>query len=159
MNEFEKLIKPIISNKEFKKRKHYLHHDDSVYEHSLNVATKTYQWSKRLGLDWKSATIGALLHDFYLECWQTNKKKGKVWEAHGFTHAGEAAVNAKRHFPELINKKVENIIKRHMFPLTITPPFYLESWLVTIIDKLVSLKILTKPKDWPKYLGLRRNKK
>ena len=41
-----------------------------------------------------------------------------------------------------MNKKVENIILRHMFPLNIVPPKYLESWLITLTDKYVSLEVV-----------------
>ncbi|MEE1504614.1 MAG: hypothetical protein UGF89_10270, partial [Acutalibacteraceae bacterium] len=34
-----------------------------------------------------------------------------------------------------LNKKEEDIIKKHMWPLTVIPPKYLESFVVTSMDK------------------------
>ena len=81
-----------------------------------------------------------------------NKKRLK--ELHGFVHAKEALNNSKVHFNHLLNDKINNSIVRHMFPLNIIPPKYLEGWIITIIDKIVSMDVLLYPKQWPKYLGL-----
>ena len=75
---------------------------------------------------------------------------------HGFVHAREALENSRNTFPDLMNKKVENIILRHMFPLNITLPKYKESWIVSLMDKKCSFKILGHPKCYLKYLGIRR---
>lgn len=37
-----------------------------------------------------------------------------------------------------LNHLERDIIIKHMFPLTIIPPRYLESWIVTFADKYVS---------------------
>ena len=137
--EFNKIIKKILYSKEFKKRKSYTHHGNiSVYEHSLKVAYLSYKISKKLKLDYKKASIGAILHDMYLEPWQEKPSIKPFYKKHGFTHAKEALKNSKKLFPEYINKKTEDIISKHMFPLNIRPPKYLESWIVTISDKIVS---------------------
>lgn len=154
-SEYVSIIKPIISNPEFIKRKTYHHHENrSVYGHSLLVSIRSYKLAKLLDLDYKSAAIGGLLHDLYYNDWQLNRKKGKLSNSHGFVHANEAVENAKSLFPNLIDKKVENIIKRHMFPLTFTPPLYLESWIICIVDKYCSMEIFMHPKQLYKYVGL-----
>ena len=33
----------------------------------------------------------------------------------------------------------EDIIKTHMFPITLTPPKYLESWIVDIVDDIAAV--------------------
>lgn len=155
--EYVSIIKPIISNQEFLKRKFYNHHENrSVYGHSLLVSIRSYHLAKLLKLDYKSAAIGGLLHDFYYNDWQLNRKKKKLSSAHGFIHAKEAVENSKFLFPDLIDKKVENIIRRHMFPLTFTPPLYLESWIICLVDKYCSFEVFTKPKSLYKYIGLRK---
>ena len=53
-----------------------------------------------------------------------------------------------------MNKRIENIIKRHMFPLNIIPPRYKEGWVVTYVDKKVSLDVVLNIRSIPKYLGL-----
>ncbi|UKI57134.1 MAG: hypothetical protein L6V81_07045 [Clostridium sp.] len=62
-------------------------------------------------------------------------------------------------FPHLMNDRVENIILRHMFPLNITPPKYKEAWVVTLMDKKCSLNVFRHPKEWPKYIGIKRKVK
>ena len=57
---------------------------------------------------------------------------------------------------DLYNLNPEDIIGKHMFPLNITPPKYIESWIVTISDKIISLSILAHPKEYYKYLGIKR---
>lgn len=45
--EFLEIIKPIIDNKEFIKRKKYHHHEnESVYDHSMAVAYFAYKFAK-----------------------------------------------------------------------------------------------------------------
>lgn len=155
--EYVSIIKPILQNEEFIKRRLYHHHENrSVYGHSLLVSIRSYKLAKLLGLDYRAAAIGGLLHDFYYNDWQLNRKKGKLYKAHGFVHPKEAAENSKQLFPELIDKKIENIIKRHMFPLTFTPPLYLESWIICLVDKYCSFEVFTKPKQLYKYVGLKK---
>ena len=165
-NEYYEIIKPILEHPEFLKRKTYVHHEScSVYEHCLAVSILSYRWAKKWHLDYKSSAIGGLLHDFYDKPWQTanhkieKKEKTKFFKQHGFVHAGQAVENSYKYFPELMNKKIENIIKRHMFPLNICPPKYKEAWIVTSVDKYVSADVLKTPKAWPKYLGLGKKEK
>lgn len=157
--EYYDIVKDILENKEFQKRKEYPHHEDeSVYEHSLKVSILAYRLAKKNGFDYRSAAIGGLLHDFYSEPWQNKKKKTKLFKMHGFVHAKEALENSLKHFPNLVNDRVANIILRHMFPLNIIPPKYKESWVVTMVDKLCSLEVLKHPKSYPKYLGFNKKK-
>ena len=59
-------IADLLKKEEFQKRKYYPHHGKiSVYEHSLAVSKLSYDIAKKLKLDYKSAAIGGLLHDFY----------------------------------------------------------------------------------------------
>lgn len=158
--EFLTYIEPILNNPEFQRRKTYMHHYNlSVYDHSMEVAYKSYLFAKKHNLDKKSISIGAILHDFYYNDWQnTPKKSKKIKDMHGFIHAKEALENSKKTFPNLINDKIEDIILRHMFPLNIHPPKYKESWVVTYMDKISSLDVLKHPKEYPKYLGIRKKK-
>lgn len=154
------IVKPILENDEFKKRNKFLHHGDrTVYEHSIMVSIKSYKIAKFLHLDISSIAIGALLHDFYTSPWQENKNKDSFFKQHGFVHASEALNNSKIFFGNYINDKVSDIIVRHMFPLNILPPKYLESWIVTIVDKYVSLEIFKNPLHLHKYLGIKKGGK
>ena len=55
-----------------------------------------------------------------------------------------------------MNKKVENIILRHMFPLNKIPPKYLEGWLVTFADKAVSFEVFKEPTALLQFFGYKR---
>ncbi len=144
--EFINLVKPIINHPEFQKRKEFIHHaNESVYEHTLRVSYDSYKIAKRLSWDYKAAAIGGLLHDFYYEPWQNNKKKTPFLKKHGFVHAEQARQNAWKYFPEDMNLKVDDIIKKHMFPLNKRPPKYKESWLISIVDKADSMTFLLHP--------------
>ena len=156
--EYLEIISQILNHPEFQKRKEYHHHENrSVYVHSLMVSYKSYKIAKKLKLDYRSAAIGGLLHDFYYNDWQTNPKKvKKITEMHGFVHPKEALENSIKLFPKLIDKKTADIISKHMFPLTIKPPRYLESWIITMVDKYVSLEIFKTPTQLLKYVGIRK---
>lgn len=157
--EYQSFVTKIIEHPEFQKRKTYHHHENrSVYTHSLMVSIKSYKVAKFLHLDYKSAAIGGLLHDFYYEDWQLSTEKKPFLQSHGFVHPKEALENTEKYFPELVNKKVSNIIKRHMFPLTLIPPFYLEAWVITMVDKYVSFEVFKTPKELYKYVGIKRKK-
>lgn len=153
--EYYKIVKEILEHPEFQKRKKYKHHSDiSVYDHCLAVSKVSYKLARKMKLDYKSAAIGGLLHDFYSKPWQENKNTGKLLEAHGFTHAKDALYNAHKYFPNLMNETIDDIILRHMFPLNKIPPKTKEGWIITTVDKYVSLEILKNPKFLPKLVGL-----
>ena len=57
-----------------------------------------------------------------------------------------------------MNIRIENAIKRHMFPLTVIPPRYIEGWIITMADKYVSLEVFKKPKELPRYIGINLSK-
>ncbi len=155
--EYYSIIYEILENDEFQKRKQYKHHGNiSVYEHSLAVSKYAYIVAKRLGYDYKSVAIGGLLHDFYYKPWQENIEKVPLLKKHGFVHAREALENSKNIFPHLINKKVANIIERHMFPLNKIPPRYAESWIDNLCDKYVSLEVIKEPKKIPMLFGIKK---
>lgn len=155
--EYYNIVNDILKNEEFQKRKQYKHHGNiTVYDHCLSVSKKAYIWAKKLNKDYKKAAIGGLLHDFYFKPWQENTEKKPLLQKHGFVHAKEAVINSYQYFPEYMDKKLENIILRHMFPLNITPPKYKESFIVSFIDKKVSMQIFKNPKNLPKYIGIKK---
>ena len=151
--EYYNYAKDILRNTEFQRRKNFLHHQDSVYEHSIRVSLVAYKMAKFLSkyipVSTEDVVVSSLLHDFYLKPWRDAKG-----ELHGFTHGRIASINANDFFSNKMNDVTTNSIKCHMFPLTLSPPKYYEGWIVTIADKVVSLEVFTKPKELPKYLGL-----
>ena len=71
-----------------------------------------------------------MLHDFYLYDWRI-KSSWHRW--HAFKHGRFASINACKLF-DLSNKEID-MIKKHMWPVTIKFPKYPESYIVTLTDK------------------------
>ncbi len=155
--EFYSIAEPILRNSEFQRRREFLHHNDSVYDHSLRVAWYSYQMAKYIQkyrkIDIQNVIVSALLHDFYLIPWRQYKNP-VLWKKHGFIHGKLASINSYQFFPTLMNERIENAICRHMFPLTFLPPKYIEGWIISIADKYVSLEIFKNPKSLPRYIGI-----
>ena len=133
MVKFDIIAKDIIEKDKFKSLKDESHHGLTRYEHVLRVAKNTYRVSKILKKEYISATRGALLHDYFNDDdYQDTKgmKKGSL-------HPVIALNNARRE--HVLNKKEENIIVSHMFPMGDVKPNCKESWLVTTVDKSVAV--------------------
>lgn len=139
-DEFKNIVIEIVNSDKFKKMKEIKQHRfTNCYEHSVNVATKCFIYSKRMNLkiDLASLVRGALLHDFYLYDWRVNKKKHL---SHSFTHPRIALENARKEFG-VLNKIEEDIILSHMWPVTFFRfPKYKESYLVCFSDKICAMK-------------------
>ncbi len=130
MSEFEYIAKDIISSPKFQSLKNEPHHGTTRYNHIMHVAKRTYKISKRMHLDYVSATRGALLHDYFND-YEYHNLKGQIKRSKA--HPSYALSNAKKDF--IINKKEENIILSHMYPLGNVKPNCKESWIVTNVDK------------------------
>jgi len=137
---FFSLAKEILTHPVYLLQQSYRHHTSTLYDHSLLVAYYAFLVSDRLGLDVRSTIRGALLHDFFLYDWhEEGKARPKpLHRKHGFTHAMTACRNAAFYFS--LNAKEKDIIKKHMFPLNVRPPLYLESWVVNTVDSYVTIK-------------------
>ncbi len=132
--EFLALAKPIYKTSEVYKLKDFLHHrDKSRLEHVLEVAFYSYLIGKKMNLDLEAIVKGAILHDLFYYDWL---REGPRF--HGFRHPKISLENAKKVFP--LSKKEQDIIKKHMWPLTLTPPLYLESFVVAMVDSFCSFR-------------------
>lgn len=136
--EFMDIIEEILRNDQFLKLKKYRHHNDSIYAHVVDVSFLSYRISKRLKLDYISTARGALLHDFFLYDWRNRAPVKSLFKKHAFTHGKEALENSIKNFE--INDREKDIIVKHMFPTTIIPPKYKESWIVSLVDKYLAIK-------------------
>ncbi len=135
--EFYDIIKDIYKHEEFMKLKHFFHHNSSIYAHVRDVAYFTYRTAKYLKLDYRSAARGALLHDFFLYDWRNHDEPELHRDKyHGVEHPRIALANAEKYFQ--LNDIEKDIIVKHMWPLTIVPPKYKESYIVTFADKYLS---------------------
>lgn len=131
----------ILDHSSYKNMKNFKQHGNvSVHDHCLRVAETSLRINEklkklRMHLNEREMVRGALLHDYFLYDWHDKKNRLKL---HGFYHPGHALKNAERDFD--LTKREKNIIKTHMFPLTITKiPTHRESWVVSVADKWCSL--------------------
>lgn len=117
-------------------RDHIQHGNTSVFSHSVAVAYYSYRAALRLGFNSRKDELirGALLHDYFLYDWHEMDSSHRL---HGFYHPGKALANAGQDFA--LSYIEQDIIRKHMFPLTLYPPRYRESILVCFVDKLCSL--------------------
>jgi len=133
INEFYSLVDEYINHPKVLEMKEYTHHGIRRYDHCFRVAYHTYKITKFFNLNYQSATKAAMLHDFFTDELENEKSKIKRYRV----HPKIAAENAKKYF-ELTDME-EDIIIRHMFPITFTPPRYLESWIVDLVDDVTSV--------------------
>jgi len=138
MKEFNNICKEIIEHPEYQKLKDIKHHDKNIYSHNLNVAWISYLTAKKLDLHVNDMVRGALLHDFFFYDWRIKGAKDEFLP-HGFTHPFVSRKNAEKVFGHMTPIE-KDIIVKHMWPLTVIPPRYPESFLVSFIDKLVASK-------------------
>lgn len=105
----------------------------NCYEHSLYVAYLSFLICRKFNLDYVAAARGGLLHDFYLCDWrETSHGLRRLW-----AHPYMALENAKRKYR--LSAKEEDIIVKHMWPLTRPLPRHKESFVVSMADKLCAL--------------------
>lgn len=116
------------------------HGNTSCLRHSLAVAYYSWRLAVKLGAEKFSVhelIRGAILHDYFLYDWHV-KPFHEENGLHGFSHPKTAWQNATRDF--FLTSREQDIIRKHMFPLTLTKiPRYRESWIVTTVDKWLSL--------------------
>ena len=142
--EFLSIINGIIDSDEFRKMKTYRQHrNGNTYEHSLKVARRCFDFCKRhkIKVDLKKLVRGAMLHDFFLYNRHFRHRPDYIrinGLRHLFTHPKKALENARKRYPSLSYTE-KDIIKRHMFPLTVIPPRTKEGWIVCFFDKAVAI--------------------
>ena len=139
--EYIRIVKSVAVGSHLTEEDSYTQHGNtSCLMHSLAVAYYSYRLASRLGAH-KFAIPelirGALLHDYFLYDWHV-KPFHEENGLHGFSHSKTAWQNASKDFD--LTLREQDIIKKHMFPLTLTKvPRYRESWIVTTVDKWLSL--------------------
>jgi len=107
------------------------HVGTSRLQHSVNVAYYSFLICRKLGLNYRSAARAGILHDFFLYDWREVHNSAKK---HISAHPRAALKNARK--VTALNKIEEDAIVRHMWPMTIIPPRYLESHIVSFADKI-----------------------
>lgn len=156
--EYLACVRDILDNEIFQSMDQFIQHGHTTCrEHCIQVSYIAYEICRNNGWDSRSAARAGLLHDLFLYDWHTYAREtGKYF--HGFTHPRVAMDNAVKYFQA--SEKVQNMILRHMWPLTPVPPRYREGYAIVYADKLCGLtEFISHVKDWfivsvwPKQLG------
>lgn len=136
VKEHNSCIKDLLVNDMVQSMKQFHHHARTTcFDHALSVSYYSYLICRYLDLDYVSAARGGLLHDLFLYDWRTTTlTDGK----HAFRHSAIALQNARQVFS--LNRIEQDIIEKHMWPLTIKPPKYKESMIVCFVDKFCASK-------------------
>lgn len=129
--EFYNTIKDLIELKEVLDLANFEQHvGTSRLDHSLYVSYYAYCFAKKMNFNYRSAARGGLLHDLFHYNWsEVRHPEGR----HAWTHPKIAANNAKE--IAVLNKVELDCIEKHMWPLCIGAPKYVESYFVTLADK------------------------
>lgn len=134
--EYMDCVRDIWEHPVFQSMDQYIQHGNTTCkEHCIQVSYRAYKLTKQYGGSWRSAARAGLLHDLFLYDWHTHgKETGERF--HGFTHPRRALENARRYFA--LTAEEEDIILRHMWPLTPVPPATRAGYAVTLADKACS---------------------
>ncbi len=136
---FKSYLEEIMQKKKYLKMNRYIQHGNtSCLLHSIAVSYYSFRLAKflRLNVHEKELIRGALLHDYFLYDWHAKYKPTRNVGLHGRIHPKIALFNARKDYN--VNELEADIIARHMFPLTFTPPKYKESIIVCLVDKVLS---------------------
>ena len=134
-NEFENIINELITNDTVQEMKNFTQHFGTTrFDHCYSAAHYCYKICKKLHLDYKSATRAAMLHDLFLYDW---KEQNLHFRFHAFNHGKTACENACRLFN--MTKKEQDIITRHMWPVTLDFPTSIEGFILTFVDKYCAI--------------------
>ncbi|GAB6163020.1 hypothetical protein JCM12298_21800 [Desulfothermus naphthae] len=132
--EFWNLAVEYVKNPAILKLNDSLHHRDKTrLMHVIEVAYLSFVIAKKMSLDVNSTIKGALLHDLFYYDWLREGPR-----LHGFRHPKISLENARKIYS--LSKKEEDIIKKHMWPLTPLPPLYWESFVVAMVDSFCSFR-------------------
>lgn len=137
--EFFHIVDDIIYHENVQKMKNFRQHcDTSCYVHCLHVAYYSYFIAKKLGLDYISTARAAMLHDLFLYDWRKQYRDVELPGLHAFVHPKIALRNALEIFD--LNPIEQDIIVKHMWPVTLPIPRYPESFIVSLMDKYSALR-------------------
>ena len=132
--EFLEAAAPLLEHPMVRALSQHNHHRGKTrLDHVKEVAWLSFLLGKRFSLDCQAIVRGALLHDLFFYDWL---REGPRF--HGFRHHNISLKNARK--ITSLSKKEEDIIKKHMWPLTIIPPFYKESLIVCLVDTFCSTR-------------------
>lgn len=130
----------ILNSRNFHRTRQYIQHGNvTVNDHVRDVARISLVISEKLNIHCSREELirGALLHDYFLYDWHYPDRE-HPHRLHGFFHPARALRNASAEYN--LTEREKDIIRKHMWPLTVVLPKYKETWIVTAADKLCSLR-------------------
>ena len=135
--EYMNIVGDLIINDIVLKMKLYRQHFNvSCFDHCLYVSYNSYLICKKHHLDYKSVARAGLLHDLFLYDWRKREDGRKG--LHAFTHGKTALENALKITD--LNNREKDIIKNHMWPVTLQVPKYKETFVITYVDKRIAIE-------------------
>ena len=146
--ELEKVYQAFLNDEKILKMQEIpMHRGSNCYLHSFKVAKRAIRYAERShkkDINFHAILLGAILHDYYLYDWRSDRSKKK---RHGRNHPQIASENAFRDFN--ISKEVRKIIESHMWPINIKEyPESKEAKIVSICDKAVTIKEVSTSKAY-----------
>ena len=151
---FKEIFAEVNRDEKLERMREFIQHGTvSTYDQVIRVAHMSMAMAKKLHLRVHEHDLvrGALLHDYFLYDWHH-------WDGplHGPYHPKHALENALRDFD--LSKRERNIIRSHMWPLTLFHfPRNREALITCIADKVVSTKETVK--GFQEKVRMRKEKK
>ena len=135
--EFFPLVSDLLASEPVQALGEYRHHIRTTrYQHCLNVAYYNYRVCRLLRLDAASAARAGLLHDLYhYETSGFSRRKPPL--KHSEYHPMAALEAAEKLVP--MNERERDIIEKHMWPVTRPRPKFVESYVITFVDKYCAM--------------------
>lgn len=133
--EYRQTVGDLLGNAQVRAMRGFMQHGRvSCFQHCRRVSFYSYRVCRRMRLDFRAAARGGLLHDMFLYDWH---KKCPYPQLHAFHHPQVALENARRSVA--LTPREQDIIRKHMWPLTPALPRYRESFVVSLMDKYCAL--------------------
>jgi uncharacterized protein len=142
-DELISIAEDILTSDAFNQMSKFSHHKKTnTLQHSINVAESSLAYVNKYGIkcNKRSLVVGCLLHDLFL--YDYHEKGNRITNFHAFTHPKIALRNAELHYE--LSPLEKEIIKKHMWPITIIPPTKKEVWIIVWQDKVCAIKELLK---------------
>jgi uncharacterized protein len=137
-SEFYSYIEDLVDAEPVVQMKQYIQHGTTTtFEHCLNVSYCNYLVCKHFGLDARAGARAGMLHDLFLYDWHYYPIKKLDRLRHGATHPIKACENACKYFE--LTECEKDIIRNHMFPMTLKRPKYKETVVIILVDKYCGL--------------------
>ena len=134
-HEFKTTMADLLDNEQILRLAEYKQHYKSTrLKHSIDVAYFSFYIAKILKLDYISTGKAGLLHDLSFHEDAGFRKNIKMLRQ----HPKDALKNALEICD--LSDKERDIIRRHMWLITLHPPKYTEGYIVTFVDKYCAAK-------------------